>query len=253
MTIEIRGLRVELGSFVLDVPALSFPASSLTSVIGPNGAGKSTLLRSMASVIDVGAGVITAGGRCLSDLPGKVRAGLVGFVPQELTVQFNYTVFDFVLTGRAAYVHVLRGPSERDTLAAREALDYLGIGELASVPILNLSSGLRRLVMIARALAQGSETLILDEPTSFLDPRNEIDAVMLMRRLVDEKGKTVIVALHSLEMAVNNSDHIVLIKGGRIEACGRPEGTIDPALLKRIYQVDFEIVKHNGRLVFIHE
>lgn len=253
MTINVRGLKVKLGAFELDIPELDLPARSLTSIIGPNGAGKSTLLRSLASVIDIKSGVITVDGRRLSDLPGRVRAGLIGYVPQELTVQFNYSVLDFVLTGRAAYVQLLKGPSERDTLAAREALAYVGLAGLESTPVLNLSSGVRRLVMIARALAQESETLLLDEPTSFLDPRNEIDAVMLMRRLVDEKGKTVIVALHSLEMAVNNSDHLVLIKGGRIEAFGLPETTVDPELLKRIYQVDFEFVRHNGRLVFINK
>ncbi|MDH4198550.1 MAG: ABC transporter ATP-binding protein, partial [Candidatus Aminicenantes bacterium] len=150
---------------------------------------------------------------------------LIGYVPQEPSFTFNYTILDFVLTGRAAYVAPFASPAAADRRVAREALRFVGLEQESGRPFLELSSGERRLVLIARTLAQQSEILLLDEPTTFLDPRHEVEVMTLLRRLADEKKKTLVITLHDLDLAARTSDVMVFLKGGRVVASG-PSGDV---------------------------
>mgnify|MGYP001566272565 CR=1 FL=1 len=160
-------------------------------------------------------------------------------------------MLDFVLTGRAAFIAAFSQPSREDIRLVEEALHYVGLEGFGGRLFLDLSSGERRLVLIARALAQGSDILLLDEPTSFLDPRHEVETMGLCRRLAVEKAKTVIVTLHNLEMAVQYSDAMVFMKGGRVIVSGPPAAVLDEDLLHAVYDMDMKIVECAGRTFFV--
>jgi iron complex transport system ATP-binding protein len=248
---RVAGLVFAYRGFKLKIDELEFPGSRITAVVGPNGAGKSTLLKCLAGILDPEKGAIFVDGRALAGLGGRERARLVGYVPQEPTYVFNYAVLDFVLTGRAAFIPRFSGPAARDLEAAREALRFVGLAELERRPFFELSSGERRLVLIARTLAQRPTLLLLDEPTTFLDPRHETEIMGLVRRLAVEMGTTVVVTLHALDMAVNYADAMVFMKGGKVVAAGAPAEILDEALLRAVYDVDIGIVEVAGRRVLL--
>lgn len=225
------------------------PAS--TSIVGPNGAGKSTFLKCAASVLAAPRASVFVDGKDLTALRGRERAKLVGYVPQEPSFTFNYTVLDFVLTGRAAFIPAFSSPASHDFRLAEDALHYVGLSGRIRRPFLELSSGERRLVLIARALAQGPEVLLLDEPTSFLDPRHEVETMALCRRLAEDKKKTVVVTLHNLEMAVRYSDAMVFMKDGKVVAAGAPGDILSESLLRDVYDLDMKIVECAGQKFFV--
>ncbi len=250
MRVRVENLAFAYEDFRLEVGPLTFPGARVTSVVGPNGAGKSTFLKCLASVLPAPPGTLLVEGRDLAALRGRERAKLVAYVPQEPSFTFNYSVLDFVLTGRAAFLPTFGAPSDEDVGLAEEALRYVGLDGHLRRTFLELSSGERRLVLIARALAQGSDVLLLDEPTSFLDPRHEVETMALCRRLADEKGKTIIVTLHNLEMAVRYSDVMVFMKNGRVVASGPPRQTLSEPLLREVYDLDMRIVECGGQVFF---
>jgi iron complex transport system ATP-binding protein len=251
MKIRVDRLAFSYEAFTLCVPSLTFADAKVTAVVGPNGAGKSTLLKCLAAVHPPPKGTVFVNGQDLSALPGKSRARLVGYVPQEPAFTFNYAVLGFVLTGRAAFIPALASPGRQDIEAAREALRFVGLDGFEERLFFELSSGERRLVLIARTLAQQSEILLLDEPTTFLDPRHESEIMELIRRLAVEKGKTVVVTLHALDMAVKYADEMVFLKGGAVVAAGRPFEVLDEKLLRAVYDIDMGIVDVGGRRLIV--
>lgn len=251
MKVRVDRLTFSYDAFTLSVPALTFAEARVTAVVGPNGAGKSTLLKCLAAVHRPPRGTVFVDGRDLAGLAGRSRARSVGYVPQEPSFTFNYAVLDFVLTGRAAFLPAFSSPARADVEAAREALLFVGLEGFEDRPFFELSSGERRLVLIARTLAQRSDILLLDEPTTFLDPRHETEVMELVRRLAAEKGKTVVVTLHALDMALKYADEMVFMKGGRIVAAGPPLEVLDEALLKAVYDIDMGIVDVAGRRLIV--
>lgn len=251
MKVRVDRLSFAYEAFILNVAALTFPDARVTAVVGPNGAGKSTLLKCLAAVHRPRRGAVLIDGQDLAALPGKSRARLVGYVPQEPSYTFNYAVLDFVLTGRSAFIPAFSSPARRDIEAAREALLFVGLEGFEDRPFFELSSGERRLVLIARTLAQRPEVLLLDEPTTFLDPRHEVEVMELVRRLADETGKTVIVTLHALDMAVKYADEMVFMKGGVVVAAGPPAEVLDERLLRAVYDIDISLLDVGGRRVVV--
>ncbi len=251
MKVRVDRLRFAYASFTLNVAALTFPEARVSAVVGPNGAGKSTLLKCLAAILPAPRGAVFVDGRDLAGLSGKSRARLVGYVPQEPSFTFNYAVLDFVLTGRAAFLPAFSSPGHEDVEAAREALSFVGLSGFEARPFFELSSGERRLVLIARTLAQRSEILLLDEPTTFLDPRHEAEIMELVRRLAVERGKTVVVTLHALDMAVKYADEMVFMKNGGVVAAGPPSEVLDERLLKSVYDIDMGIVEIGGRRLIV--
>jgi iron complex transport system ATP-binding protein len=249
--VRVDRLSFAYEAFSLNVAALTFADARVTAVVGPNGAGKSTLLKCLAAVYAPRRGSVFVDGQDLAALPGKSRARLVGYVPQEPSYTFNYGVLDFVLTGRAAFIPAFSSPARHDVEAAREALLFVGLEGFEDRPFFELSSGERRLVLIARTLAQRPDVLLLDEPTTFLDPRHEVEVMELVRRLADEKGKTVIVTLHALDMAIKYADEMVFMKGGVVVAAGRPSEVLDERLLRAVYDIDISLLDVGGRLVVV--
>jgi iron complex transport system ATP-binding protein len=249
--IRVEDLAYAFKTFSLRIGGLAFEEGLVTSVVGPNGAGKTTLLRLLAGLLAPQRGRVLVDGRDLAGLGARNRAGCVGYVPQEPAFTFNYSVLDFVLTGRAAYIPAFSSPARADAEACREALGIVGLSGFEERTFLELSSGERRLVLIARTLAQRPAILLLDEPTTFLDPRHEVEIMELLGRLAAGMGKTVVVTLHALDMAVKCSDLMVFMKGGGVVAAGRPGEVLDEALLRSVYDIEMGIVHAAGRQIIV--
>lgn len=251
MNIRIKKLFWAYREFDLQVEDMTFEGSKITSVVGPNGAGKTTLIKCLGAILPVERNSIFVNGKDISQIKGAERARLMSYVPQEHGSAFNYSVLDFVLMGRAAYLSLLSTPDEEDTMIAQEALEYVGLAGYAFRPYFQLSSGERRLVLIARALAQNPEILLLDEPTTFLDPKHEVEILSLCKKLAGEKGKTVLITLHNLDMALKFSQEMVFMKKGRVVASGKPEEILTESLLKMVYEVPMRIIEESGTKIIV--
>lgn len=251
MSVRVRDLSYPRGEFLLHIDALQFESGRLTSIVGPNGAGKTTLLKCLAGLFPVAKNHIFIEDRDIAGLREAERARLIGYVPQEHNPVFNYSVLDFVLMGRAAYLPLFSLPSAEDERMAEESLAFVGLESFASRPYFDLSSGERRLILIARSLAQRAKILLLDEPTSFLDPKHEMEILELSRKLAVERGQTVLLTLHNLDMAVKYSDSLVFMKGGGVFASGRPQDVLSDSLLESVYDVRMRIVDYEGRKLIL--
>jgi iron complex transport system ATP-binding protein len=251
VNIRVRNLTFAYRDFSLRVDDLQFEAARVTSIVGPNGAGKTTLLKCLGGILPVPKNCVFVDGRDFATLRSREKARLLSYVPQEHDSAFNYQVMDFVLMGRASYISPFALPSKEDARAAEEALDFVGLGRYAARAISELSSGERRLVLIARSLAQESAVLLMDEPTTFLDPKHETELLNLLKKLAVERQKTIIVTLHGLEMAVQYSDAMVFMKGGEVAASGLPGDIFKEPLLESVYGMKIRILDWEGRKIVI--
>ncbi len=225
------------------------PESRMAAILGPNGSGKTTLFKCIAGLWRPRQGMIRHGGRDMTKLSYSERARLIAVVPQEHDPPFPYTVADMVLMGRASHVSLFSAPSAKDIEAADAAIDRVGIGCLRTRPYTKISGGERQLVLIARALAQETPLLLLDEPTSHLDFRNQILILGKVREIVRRKGLTVLMTLHDPNLAMQFSDHVVMIAEGTVLAQGPPEGVLTTENLKRMYALDVTVIRHNGACI----
>ena len=247
MNVRVHDLSFGFRDFALHIRNLVFPSAHVTAIVGPNGAGKTTLLKCLSGIYRVSRNAVFLDGRDVTTLSERERARRLAFVPQEHASAFNYSVRDFVLMGRAAYVPLFSVPSGADVRFADEALEFVGLGPYAERALLQLSSGERRLVLIARALAQRSDILVLDEPTTFLDPKHETAVLGLVKRLAAEMSKTVVLTLHNLDMAAAYADTIVFMKDGGVVAVGAPEAVLTEDLLENVYEIKMTLLHHAGR------
>jgi len=251
VSIRVRNLVFRRKDFLLRIPKLDFEEARLTAIVGPNGAGKTTLLKCLAGLLPFGPGTLFLNDKNLAFLSAAERARRMSFVPQEHSSAFNYSVLDFILMGRAPYLGIFSVPSEKDAARAVEALAFVGLPAALERPYIQLSSGERRLILIARALAQNTDILILDEPTTFLDPRHETEVMNLARQMVVEHGKTVLVTLHNLDMAARYADTLVFLKNGAVAAQGRPADILTEDLLLDLYEIPMHIIEHQGRVFIV--
>ncbi len=222
MTVRVSGLDVALGGRpVLKGVSLEVGSGSWTAVIGPNGAGKSTLLRAVLGLVP-SRGEITVEGVDLGTLKPRQRARLVAYAPQNPNLPVGMTVFDYTLLGRSPYIPHLGRESARDRAITAEVLDRLDLTAFAGRPLDHLSGGERQRVVLARALAQQTRVLLLDEPTTALDIGHQQQVMELIDRLRLSDGLTVVTTIHDLTLAGQYADRLVLVSGGRVAAAGEP-------------------------------
>ncbi|AEH25020.1 ABC transporter ATP-binding protein [Pyrococcus yayanosii] len=212
----------------------------LTCLLGPNGAGKTTLLKCIAGILRPETGRVIVDGRDITGLPRREVSKLITYSPQEFSSTFPYTVFQMVLMGRNPYINPIEGPRKEDEEAALQALRTLGLEKLKNRPFTELSGGERRLVMIARAVAQGGRVLLFDEPTSFPDFKNKYEVMSIIKSLSEKKP--VLVSLHDPNLALTYSERAFLLKNGKIIAGGRAEEVITPQNLSVLYDIPVERV-----------
>ncbi|WP_242887509.1 ABC transporter ATP-binding protein [Actinomadura litoris] len=222
MTVAVRGLDVALGGRpVLRKVSLDVPAGSWTAIIGPNGAGKSTLLRAVLGLLPSD-GEISVAGADLGRLKPRQRAKVVAYAPQNPNLPVGMSVFDYTLLGRSPYIPHLGRESARDRAVAAEVLDRLDLAGLASRPMNQLSGGERQRVVLARALAQQTSVLLLDEPTTALDIGHQQQVMELVDQLRLSDELTVVTTIHDLTLAGQYADDLVLLSEGRVAAAGSP-------------------------------
>jgi len=251
MQIRVEQLKLKYENFELSVDSLLFAASRVSVLIGPNGAGKSTLLRTLAGLTRPAAGSIFLDGRELSSLRGLERARLVSYVPQEHEAGFNFRVFDYILLGRSGYLNIFSPPAKADYEKTEEVISYLGLEALARRKLQELSSGERRIILIARALAQDSRIILLDEPTTFLDLRHEMEIINLLRKLAEDQDRTIITSVHSIDLIPRLADFLVMIKKGRILAAGPAREIFNAQLLEALFDYPLRVVEAEGRQLIL--
>jgi len=245
--LQAEGLSVGYGAVtVLSNVALSVAPGEVVALLGPNGSGKSTLLRSLLHLIPPIQGQVWLSGQASGAMKVEVRARLAAYVPQEERPAFGFTVAETVLMGRTAYADGLF-ESPEDHAAADAAMDRTGTRDLAPRRLDTLSGGERQRVLLARALAQSAPLLLLDEPTSHLDPGHGVHLSGLIRELASE-GFGVLCAVHDLNWAAMTADRIALLHQGRLERTGTVNEVLGSETLDAVYGVPFQrIVAADGR------
>ena len=229
-------LRLGYGQTVI-VPDMNLhlAGGKVTSIIGPNGCGKSTLLRALARLLPTSSGHVQLYGQALHSLPAKEIARRLAILPQGPTAPEGLSVEELVWFGR--HPHQGRFPvrREEDREAVVWSLAQTGMTIFAGRPLEALSGGQRQRAWIAMSLAQQTDILLLDEPTTYLDLSHQLEVLQLAGRLNTEQGKTVVMVLHDLNQAVRYSDEIVAMHGGEVYAQGRPEDVLTPELLRDVF------------------
>jgi len=241
--ILVEGLCVRLGNAqILRAVEFQVERGGFLAVIGPNGAGKSTLLRCLDGIIQPSDGQIEICGRNLHSYGRRELARTVSYVPQPDAGSLDYTVRSFVEMGRFPYLSAWAALTEADQAAVSEAMDLTEVTEFADRSMASLSGGERQRASIAAALAQGGTILLLDEPTSFLDYRHQVQILDLLDRLHREKGLTVVAVTHDLNSAVASADSVLALKAGRVEWVGPPSDLLDERVLAEIFDAEFRLV-----------
>lgn len=236
-------LRLAYGQSVI-IPELDLrlAGGKVTSIIGPNGCGKSTLLRALARLLPIGSGQIELYGQALHALPGKEVARRLSILPQGPTAPEGLSVEELVWFGR--HPHQGRFPirREEDREAVNWALDQTGMRIFAGRPLDALSGGQRQRAWIAMSLAQQTDILLLDEPTTFLDLSHQLEVLQLAQRLNQEQGKTVVMVLHDLNQAVRYSDEIIAMRAGQVYAQGPAAEVLTHDLLRNVFNLKGHII-----------
>ena len=223
---------------------LSVAAGEVVCLIGPNGSGKSTLIRAISKLIPA-EGTIVLGDRQLDSMSHREVASYVAVVPQDEIPTFGFTVREVVTMGRIPISSSLFDTPE-DRKAAEAAMVEADCVQFADRPITELSGGERQRVLIARALAQGAPLILLDEPTSHLDPEHQQHVVSIVRNLATS-GRGVLVALHDLNVAAHLSDRTILMREGKVAAMGTTNEVLASHMLEEVYGVLFErLVREDG-------
>jgi iron complex transport system ATP-binding protein len=217
---------------------------SFTSLVGPNGSGKTTLLRLLTRWLTPASGMITIKDRELSSISQKELGRMVAFVKQDLAVGLNFTVFEIVLMGRYPYLKRFGFVSEHDRRIAAEALERTNTTHLRQRIFGGLSSGEAQMVVLARALAQQPELLLLDEPISHLDLKHQVQILRLLKELQREKKITIIAALHDLNSAAQCSDNVILLADGTIFAQGTARRVLSVENIRDVYGIKVEMAAH---------
>lgn len=221
---------------------LAIPDRQVTTVIGANGCGKSTLLRGLARLMAPAAGAVTLDGVDIAGLPAKRLATKVSMLPQSPIAPAGVSVRELVSRGRHPHQSWLRQWSASHSAAVDRALALTGLSELADRPVDTLSGGQRQRAWISLVLAQDTDIVFLDEPTTYLDLAYSVEVLELVRRLNREQGKTVVMVLHDLNLAARYSDNLVLMREGAIVAQGAPADVISEHTLREVFGLHARVV-----------
>jgi iron complex transport system ATP-binding protein len=243
--VRLRATEVSLAyddRVVVERLDLDIPDGRVTAIIGPNACGKSTLLRALARLLRPSSGRVILDGELIHKLPTKDVARRLGLLPQTPIAPEGITVVDLVARGRTPHQKLFQQWSHADEAAVRAALDVTGTGDLAERAVDELSGGQRQRVWIAMALAQDTDLLLLDEPTTFLDIAHQIDVLDLVAQLNVQRGRTVVVVLHDLNLACRYADHVVAMRDGSVVAAGAPADVITASTVLDVFGLEALVI-----------
>lgn len=242
----LRGenLAIERGDFRIDALDVAIPRGEVTALIGPNGSGKTTVLQMLARLLEPAAGTVYLDGRAISERSTREVAKRLAMLPQSASPPEGVTVRELVELGRYPHQGLIGRRGEEDEAKIAWALDAAGLSDLAHRGVEQLSGGERQRAWLAMALAQDAEILLLDEPTTYLDIRYQVETLSLVRSLNREHGITVVQVLHDLNQAAAYSDRIVLLSDGQIAAQGPPHKALDATVLEDVFGVPVTLTQH---------
>ncbi len=220
---------------------VDIPDQKITTIIGSNGCGKSTLLKAMTRIISHQSGSIVLDGESITRQNTKELARKLAILPQNPDSASGLTVGELVSYGRFPYQKGFGRLNKRDMEVIEWALEVTGTTEFKYEPVDALSGGQRQRVWIAMSLAQETEMIFLDEPTTYLDMAHQLEVLELLQKLNQEEGRTIVMVLHDLNQAARFADYIVAMKGGEIEKAGSPEEVIERDVLREVFSIDAEI------------
>jgi len=221
---------------------LMVPPGRITTIVGANACGKSTLLKSMARLLAPTSGSVLLDGKAIHRMPTKQVARVLGLLPQSPIAPDGIAVSDLVSRGRHPHQGALARWTGEDDKAVARALETTGTTHIADRPVDELSGGQRQRVWIAMALAQETDVLLLDEPTTFLDISHQIDVLDLLTDLNRDRGTTIVMVLHDLNLAARYADHLVAMAGGRILAGGEPDDVLTEDTVRDVFGLECRVV-----------
>lgn len=243
MSLKTEQLSISYGSVsVLDDLNVTIPKNAVTAIIGPNGCGKSTLLRGLAGLLPAKSGHVLLDGEVVARLRPANLAKRMAFLPQSSLAPDGIRVGELVGRGRIPWLRPFRALSDADHLAVSQAMEATGIEGLRNRPVGDLSGGQRQRVWIAMALAQNTEWLLLDEPTTWLDLTYQLDLLKLLRRLNREDNRSIVMVLHDISQAARIADHIIALRDGRVMAEGSPSDVIQNTMLEAVFGLQAQVI-----------
>ncbi|MEZ3117658.1 ABC transporter ATP-binding protein [Halobaculum sp. MBLA0147] len=231
---------------VVDGESITAEAGAVTALVGPNGSGKSTLLKGLADQLEPDAGSVLVDGRSVQSFDEKELARTLGLLSQESTAPDSITVEDLVYHGRYPHRGFFEHTTAEDERAIDRAVELAGCGHLRDREVGSLSGGQKQLAWIAMVLAQDTDVLLLDEPTTFLDLHHQLEVMEIVETLREESDITVVVVLHDIQQAARLADEMVALRDGEIQARGPPESVVTESLLAEVFDVEAE-VEHTPR------
>lgn len=243
--LKIQNLSVYYGKRqVLHDIQLEVHSGEVVALIGPNGAGKSTLIRSISGVVPIRSGIIKVNDTDVTSLSSMQRAQQIAVVPQAVSMPPAFTVWETALLGRTPYLNFLGQTSSKDEAVARLALEQVDASHLVESRMDEISGGEQQRVLLARALAQDTPILLMDEPTTHLDLPHQIDLLKLIKKQAREKNLTVLVALHDLNLASLFADRIAIVENGLLCVAGSPQETLTSEILRSVYHMQVHVIAH---------
>jgi len=223
---------------VIDGASIEVAPGEVTALVGPNGSGKSTLLKGLADQLALDSGVVRLDGTDIHDMETKELARKLGLLSQENVAPDSITVEQLVEHGRYPHRGFFDGLTDADRAEIDRAIELAGVEHLREREVGQLSGGQKQLVWIAMVLAQDTDVLLLDEPTTFLDLHHQLEVMEIVRTLRDDSDMTVVVVLHDIQQAARHADRMVALKDGEIRARGPPEAVITERLLADVFEID---------------
>ncbi|WP_400201837.1 ABC transporter ATP-binding protein [Candidatus Methanarcanum hacksteinii] len=246
MRMSVRNLVQGYGSkTILDNISFDVDTGEVLALLGPNGSGKSTLIKTICNIMEPRSGQILIDETPIEDIDITDLAKIVSYVPQSTAAATYTTVMDTVLLGRKPYV--TWSYRQKDIDYALDAMKAMRIIGYSSRDVSDLSGGQRQRVFLARSLAQCPSFFIFDEPTSALDLKHQMNTMIKMREVVHDKGAGMVIALHDINLAMNYSDKVLMLKNGKIFAYGTPDETITEENIRAVYGVESRIMEAEGR------
>ena len=251
---EIQDYSLQIGeNRILDRVTFPIHEGEYLSIIGPNGAGKTTLIRCLDRIHIGGSGAIFLKGKNIDDYSRRDLSTLISYVPQADWTYFPFTVKEFVMMGRYPHLSPFSSFKKQDREVVRNVLTLTGSVDFAERDLNSLSGGERQRVLIAAALAQEAKILLLDEPTTFLDPKHQSDINALLRRLNRQHGITIVAVTHDINSAAQWSDRVLALRKGRLHFLGSAEEVMSNRVLEGVFEKSFLFVNHpeTGRPVIV--
>lgn len=219
-------------------------SGEFVGILGPNGSGKSTLLKLCNRILKPAVGRIYLAGRDLARLSQRQIAQQVAMVAQENYVPFNFSTIEIVLTGRHPFVSPLGFETKNDWATVRRAMDMLKIGDLSERPFVTLSGGEKQRALVATALAQTPKLLLLDEPTSSMDLKHQMDIYLLLKKIQQEERLTILAVTHDVNLAAMFCDRLILLKNGTVIDYGKPVDLVTRARMGSLYDIAVSVLSH---------